>query len=99
MRVEGDSSMRSPKFGIRRDELKKVLNPASLKSAWKNTVKVAMRRQYIADPIDFMDFHSRLQAECELVAAQISEGTYSPGKPKRVLVEKSKGLCRQLAPS
>jgi Reverse transcriptase (RNA-dependent DNA polymerase) len=89
--------MRSPKFAIRRDELKKVLNPASLKLAWKNTVRVAMRRQYIADPIEFMDFHSRIQAECELVAAQLSDGTYNPRKPRRVLVEKSRGLCRQLA--
>jgi hypothetical protein len=88
--------MRSPKFDIRKAELGAVLNKTSLKSAWRNTVRVAMRRQYMTDPVDLMDFHSRISIECDLIEAEIMDGTYAPSKPNRVLVEKSKGLCRQV---
>jgi hypothetical protein len=88
--------MRSPKFSIRKDELRSVLNKATLKSAWRNTVRFAMRRQYLADPIELMDFHSRISIECDLLESEIMDGGYIPRKPSRVLVEKSKGLCRQV---
>ena len=88
--------MRSPKFGIRKDEIRSVVNRQSLKSTWRHTVRVAMRRQYLADPIDLMDFHFRLSFECDALETEILEGSYSPRKASRILVEKSKGLCRQV---
>lgn len=88
--------MRSPKFGIRKEELASVVNKKALASAWRRTVRIAMRRQFLADPIDLLDFHVRLAAECELIEEKLLGGIYSPIKPRRVLVEKSKGLCRQI---
>ncbi len=88
--------MRSPKFSIRKEELASVVNKKTLATAWRKTVRIAMRRQYLADPIDLLDFHTRLAAECELIEERILSGTYAPTKPRRVLLEKSKGLCRQI---
>lgn len=55
-----------------------------------------MRDQFLADPIDHLDFHQRLGAECDALERIIKTGGYSPGESRRILVEKSKGLCRQL---
>src|SRR5262245_56607556 len=88
--------MRSPKFGIRGEELASVVNRRTLASAWRRTVRLAMRRQYLADPIELLDFQVRRKSEFELVESKLSSGTYAPIKPRRILVEKSKGLCRQL---
>jgi hypothetical protein len=88
--------MRSPKFGIRKEELATVVNKRSLNSAWQRTVRVAMRRQYLADPIELLDFHTRLPAEFEQIEERLLNGSYLPEKPRLVLVEKSKGLCRQI---
>ena len=88
--------MRSPKFGIRKEELAAVVNKQTLTGAWQKTVRVAMRRQHLADPIELLDFHTRLAEECLRIEERVLDGTYAPVKPERVLVEKSKGLCRQI---
>jgi hypothetical protein len=44
----------------------------------------------------FNAFHSRISLECDALEAEILAGSYSPREPNRVLVEKSKGLCRQV---
>jgi len=55
-----------------------------------------MRDQFLPDPIDHLDFHQSLSAECERLETLIISGSYSPGETRRLLQEKSKGLCRQL---
>lgn len=88
--------MRSPKFGIRKEELAAVVNKHTLRAAWQKTVRVAMRRQHLADPIELLDFHTMLAEECARIEENVLGGTYTPIRPRRVLVEKSKGLCRQI---
>ena len=55
-----------------------------------------MRKQPIPDPIEHLDFHVGLDANCTSLAADVCSGNYIPSSPTRFLSEKSKGLCRQL---
>jgi hypothetical protein len=55
-----------------------------------------MRDQFLPDPIDHLDFHQSLSIECQRLEALIASGAYIPGETRRLLQEKSKGLCRQI---
>ena len=55
-----------------------------------------MRRQLIPDPIEHLDFHTKLDAACAAIEAEIITGSYIPRPPIRFLSEKSRGLCRQI---
>jgi hypothetical protein len=56
-----------------------------------------MRNQPVPDPLEYLDFHIGIDAVCESIAAEVCSGAYIPQRPIRLLSEKSKGLCRQLA--
>jgi hypothetical protein len=43
-----------------------------------------------------MDYHVALGANTDRLAAQMASGSYRPAQPVRLLMEKSKGLCRQI---
>jgi len=89
--------MRSPRFAAREAQLRPILSRGTLRAVWEKNVRQAMRRQLIADPIDHLDFHQSLSAQCDRIETAIRSGSYSPSPVRRILVEKSKGLCRQLA--
>jgi hypothetical protein len=55
-----------------------------------------MREQFINDGIEHLDFHMARKLESEKLSHLILSGDYAPQKAQRILVEKSKGLCRQL---
>ncbi len=55
-----------------------------------------MREQFLNDGIENFDFHIGRKFECKKLSLQILKGDYVPEKAQRILVEKSKGLCRQL---
>ena len=88
--------MKSPKFSLKKDGLRVITNSSRLKTTWKNRVRDAMRRQAIPDPVEHLDFHINLAAECNSIEAEVCSGTYKPRPPTRFLSEKSKGLCRQI---
>jgi hypothetical protein len=88
--------MYSPKFPLKIEDLRKVIGAAQLKSVWKTQVRDAMRKQPIPDPLENLDFHVRLDANCSAIEAEICSASYAPRQPLRFLAEKSKGLCRQL---
>jgi hypothetical protein len=88
--------MRSPKFAIKSKELKAVINAARLRSRWREKVRDAMRTQPIPDALEHLDSHISLDALTEALESQLMSGAYVPKTPIRVLVEKSKGLCRQI---
>jgi hypothetical protein len=88
--------MHSPKFPLKAKDLKDVINVSRLKSTWKNKVREAMRRQPIPDPLENLDFHTRIDAICLAIEGEVLTGAYIPQTPTRFLSEKSKGLCRQL---
>ncbi len=88
--------MLSPKFENKKDDLRQIINVSRLKSTWKHRVRDAMRRQPIPDPVEHLDFHVKLDAECRSIENEVYTGSYMPRPPIRFLSEKSKGLCRQI---
>jgi hypothetical protein len=55
-----------------------------------------MRDQFIVDGVENFDFHVARRLECQKLSKLILGGDYVPQRAQRILVEKSKGLCRQL---
>lgn len=55
-----------------------------------------MRQQFLCDGIENFDFHVERRLECQKLSKLILDGSYAPQRAQRILVEKSKGLCRQL---
>ena len=88
--------MHSPKFPLKIDDLRKVVNVGRLKGVWKAKVREAMRNQPIPDPLENLDFHVLLNSYCEAIETEVCSASYIPRPPDRFLSEKSKGLCRQL---
>src|ERR1700686_866333 len=86
----------SPKFPLKVKDLRAVINVARLKATWKNKVRDALRRQPVPDPLEYLDFHTKLDASCTAIESEILSGSYIPRPQIRFLSEKSKGLCRQL---
>jgi hypothetical protein len=88
--------MKSPKFALKRDDIRAVISVPRLKSRWKQNVRDAMRTQPIPDPLEHLDFHVKLDSNCTAIEAEVASGAYAPRAPIRFIAEKSKGLCRQL---
>jgi len=88
--------MKSPRFSLRESSLRPILDRANLRRVWDKKVRHAMRQQFLLDPIDHIDFHQSLASNCGCIEALIFSGSYAPGQTRRILQEKSKGLCRQL---
>jgi hypothetical protein len=88
--------MRSPKFPVRADSLKKTIDQFELKAVWKRHVRDFLRREAVSDALEYLDFHIRIDREAEAIAARVLGGEYVTSPPARLLAEKSKGLCRQL---
>ncbi len=88
--------MKSPRFEIRVAPLRQIFSPQNLEQVWRKKVRVSMREQFINDGIENFDFHVFRELECRKLSSLILEGDYVPQRAQRILVEKSKGLCRQL---
>jgi len=88
--------MKSPRFDIRAAPLRKIFSPENLERIWKEKIRIAMRDQFLNDGIENFDFHVARKVECQKLSRLILDGEYVPSRAQRILVEKSKGLCRQL---
>ncbi len=55
-----------------------------------------MQDQFILDPVQHFDFHLNALNECARISKRVLGGEYTPSRSQRILIEKSKGLCRQL---
>ncbi len=88
--------MRSPRFKIRTAPLRAIFSPRTLERVWRKKVRILMRQQSVNDGIEHFDFHVSRELECKKLSRLILEGDYKPESAQRILVEKNKGLCRQL---
>jgi hypothetical protein len=88
--------MKSPRFDIRAVPLRQIFSPQNLDKVWREKVRIAMRAQFLNDGLEYFYFHTFRQIECRKLSLLIMEGNYVPERAQRILVEKSKGLCRQL---
>src|SRR5260370_38138423 len=82
------AQMHSPKFPLKAKDLKDVINVSRLKSTWKNKVREAMRRQPIPDPLENLDFHTRIDAICLTIEGEELTAAYIPHTPTRFLSKK-----------
>lgn len=88
--------MKSPRFDIRAAPLRQIFSPANIERIWREKVRISMRQQILIDGIEHFDFHVQRAPESRKLSQLILSGDYSPDRAQRILVEKSKGLCRQL---
>lgn len=88
--------MRSPRFPHRQPQLRKVFATSALRQTWRQKVRYALRDRYLPDPLAYMDYHTSLTTNVNRINSQVTSGSYRPSQPTRILMEKSKGLCRQI---
>ena len=88
--------MRSPKFVFSEPSIKGCTSPNHIISAWKNKVKRQLRKQVLWDLIEFRDVDHDMGTLSHQMSKDISEAAYQISRPKTYLVEKSRGLCRQM---
>lgn len=88
--------MRSPKFVFSEPSIKSCTGPKEIVLAWKKKVKPQLRKQILWDLIEFRDIDYDINTLSRQMAEEISQAAYQVSKPRTYLVEKSRGLCRQM---
>src|SRR5579871_3468928 len=88
--------MKSPRFDIRAKKLRTIFYASNIERVWKEKVRTSMKEQFVNDGIEHFDFHIARKLESKKLSHVILSGEYTPQKAQRILVEKNKGLCRQL---
>jgi reverse transcriptase-like protein len=83
------------KVRLQQRENSKSYYECILKRRWKNLGK-QLRRQLFLDFVEFKDFDNKIGDVVNLLETQIQSASYRPEKPLHYLVEKSRGLCRQM---
>lgn len=87
--------MRSPKFDFSKAKLKGVITQPILQRSWKS-LGGQLRKQLFLDFIEFKDYDQRIVEISTQLASNVQSASYRPEKPIHYLVEKSRGLCRQM---
>lgn len=87
--------MKSPKFSFSQTEIGKVITKTELQLRWK-TLGKQLRKQVLLDVVEFKDIDKKISELARELVGQICAGSYRPAKPEHYLVEKSRGLCRQM---
>jgi hypothetical protein len=88
--------MKSPRFILRENEIKGVFASSRLRHTWKRKVRAKLRSYPLPDPIEHLDFHLDLTENCRQLEQLVCSGHYLPAPAHRILMEKSRGLCRQI---
>ena len=81
--------MQSPRFSIREKELRPLFTKYNLEKVWTDVVRQSLKKQFIYDPLDHLDFHYKRSEHFKRIQQTIRSGQYSPGTSRRILVEKS----------
>ncbi len=88
--------MQSPKFKFLEQELSETFSLDLLSQEWKKRVRYQIRKQLVFDPIEYRDYNDDLQKVIRQVRSNVLDGSYKVHSSKRYLIEKSRGLCRQM---
>jgi len=88
--------MFSPKFHFNLPQLQKCINAGLLTEVWKQKILAQLRKQIFLDLIEYRDYTLRIENLSTEICHEIDEGRYRPVPVKTYLVEKSRGLCRQM---
>lgn len=88
--------MRSPKFAFSVPSLASCVSRANVEQAWRRKVKPQLRKQLLWDPIEFRDLDTGIKQLAAQIEAEVAKAEYKVSKPQTYLLEKSRGLCRQM---
>lgn len=88
--------MQSPKFKFLKNELSETFALDLLEEEWKKRVRYQIRKQLVFDPIEYRDYNDDLRKLVRTVRSSVLSGSYKASPSKRYLIEKSRGLCRQM---
>lgn len=88
--------MRSPKFVFSGPSISSCVSEKHLTDAWRKKVKSQLRKQLLFDLIEFRDIDHDISELTLQVAKEVLCAEYLVSKPRTYLVEKSRGLCRQM---
>jgi Reverse transcriptase (RNA-dependent DNA polymerase) len=88
--------MHSPKFPHLLPDISNCLNKESLKATWREKIGAQLRKQVFLDLLEYQDFKKKIDTDIENIVAEVNKGQYRPRDVQRYLVEKSRGLCRQM---
>lgn len=89
--------MQSPKFSKKAAYLRRLVASKRLTEIWKSQIRDKMRKQIVPDAVEFLDFHVDIRKRTADLEALICGGNYLPSPILRLTMEKSRGLCRQIA--
>jgi hypothetical protein len=88
--------MKSPKFTFSVESIKKCVSPAIISSLWKSKIRAQLRKQIVWDVIEYRDIDNNLKDFSEGISKLVTTASYRVERPHNYLVEKSRGLCRQM---
>lgn len=88
--------MKTPKFNYALRELKRTVNQKSLFQAWQKKVNRQLRKQIVLDLCDYRDFQVTINSQINSLKKEVYDASYKPQRPVYFLMEKSRGLCRQM---
>ena len=88
--------MKSPRFEQRAIKLASIFTPKNIENTWRNKVRKAIQNHHLRDGVENFDLHINIEVESKNLSQLILSGDYVPQRAQRILVEKSKGLCRQI---
>lgn len=87
--------MKSPKFQFIEKDISTLFSEQNIKSTW-NGLKKQIRSQITLDLIEYKDYDLNIKTICRELNQAISLSKYQTKKTNLYLVEKSRGLCRQM---
>lgn len=88
--------MKSPKFPFSHEKLDRCINTHTIKAVWKSKIVNQLRKQIIRDLVEYRDYADRLDSITAGICLDIARAEYVPKTPRHYLIEKSRGLCRQM---
>lgn len=88
--------MKSPKFPFSLEKIEACVNIHTIKAVWKSKILAQLRKQLLRDLVEYRDYDSRLDSISKGICLDIARAEYVPRTPRHYLVEKSRGLCRQM---
>lgn len=88
--------MKSPKLPFALSEIEECINVGTIKHLWKKKLGYQLRKQILIDVIEYKDIDYTIDTLSNSICNEIKSGTYLPCRPLFYLVEKSRGLCRQM---
>jgi hypothetical protein len=88
--------MKSPKFKFTLASIEKCVSPEIVADLWKKKIRAQLRRQIVWDIIEYKDIDNRIIEFSNEISMTVCAASYKADRPHPYLIEKSRGLCRQM---